>query len=122
MNRENISLRDVHKRFEEFYYREDIKEVLDKLPKTKHVQLLQRVFQRETGLPISTSYIYKLRNNQIPQTKLITIGKHSYEVEIIEKKNEEKEEEEDNYEKEIIDKVYKNKYVGYREIHSDDNI
>jgi hypothetical protein len=70
----------IHELFRKFVERQDVKYSLERTIKHKRAGLLKRAFLGETGFNISTNYVYRILNNQLPTIDTVTIGDHSYDI------------------------------------------
>jgi hypothetical protein len=66
--------------FQEFVKRDDVQKALDETVLHKRAGLLKKAFKEETGLDISSNYVYRVMKKRIPTKGTVKIGKNSYEV------------------------------------------
>jgi intein-encoded DNA endonuclease-like protein len=78
--KKQICRSELHKVFQEFANREDVKKALEETIMHKRAGLLMKAFTEETGLKISRNYVYRVMKNKIPTTETVKIGKNSYEI------------------------------------------
>jgi hypothetical protein len=75
-----IKRSDLHKAFQEFANRKDVKKALEETIMQKRAGLLKKAFSEETGMKISSNYVYRVMRNRIPTTDTVKIGDKSYEI------------------------------------------
>jgi hypothetical protein len=90
-----LTRKEIHKQFEDFSDRADVKAALKQIVKHKRSGLLKQAFEDETGLKISRNYVYRVLRGDIDEPKTVTIAQRVYKTNLIHTYHEEDEEEEE---------------------------
>jgi hypothetical protein len=90
-----LTRKELHKLFEDFSNRSDVKLALKHTVKHKRSGLLKQAFEDETGLKISMNHVYRVLKGEVDELKPVTIAQRLYKIKSIHTRDEEDEEEED---------------------------